>query len=171
MKDRLWIPVPAKAIPIRIAYEARDDLDILERSILRLLRVRLCTAADLAARLGFADLELSESVGPSATAAGGRRTMRAALRGLVDRALAVSPPHAPGYYGTSTDEGEIASSLVSGWAFYVPHTGDLLSTIVAAARLPEWSGNAECLRRETPAPETRVAHGRHSRHVAATSGS
>lgn len=117
---RLWLPLRATALPVRVVLDGGSDLDALEEALLGLLRLAPRDPGELARKL-----RLSESL------------VRSALARLCDRDLAVAPDAAAGLFACGVDvRSSLAAAARPGWAFYCAGVG-FLPAVVLAERLPE----------------------------------
>jgi len=135
MKTTFWVPIPAKAVPVQIAYEANDSLDLLERSVVRLLRLNAASASEIATSLGFSDLGGSSSDNALARRAG-EEMIDSAIRELTDKGVVAPTDEDPERFRALKSLEDRSSDLHEGWAVYVPHNDFLLPTIVEGRKLP-----------------------------------
>ena len=124
----IHIPIPARWHKVRFVLNAAEELDSLERALLRLAGLEPRTAEALAQRLG---LQASSDM------------VEAALESLVDRGLATHDPET-GRYSTVEEHDAAGSQLVAGWVAEAA-CGGLLPRI--------WTEQWPPRRYQGPAPE------------------
>lgn len=123
---RLWLPMPVRAVPVRVVLDAGTDLDALEETILHLLRIGPRDESTLAAKL-HVGLDLVLSV----------------LHHLIDRQLVIAPDEESQLYRAAGDvQLALAAHSQPAWAFLSPHTEAFLPMIILGERAMREDGHS-----------------------------
>lgn len=122
MARRAWLPLPVRAIPIRLVLDSTSEFDALEEAALALLRLGPRDVHELAAKLHLPSSFVSSALGA-----------------LADRGLVAAPDQEGALYRLSGDPRvHPAEKARPGFVFFSPATEGLLPVVVEGSRLPRF---------------------------------
>jgi len=121
MRRVLWIQVPTVAVPVQIAIDTEDRLDLLSETVLRLMEAGSQSVQDIVRKLA-----IPEDI------------VQSAVNLLIDERLCKVFEGSNGLFVASdaSADGAAGRSLMPAWVFVSPHTASLLPAVWLDRDLP-----------------------------------
>jgi hypothetical protein len=121
MRKVLWVSIPTVAVPVQIAIDAEDHLDLLSETVLRLMEAGAQSIQDVVRKLA-----IPEDI------------VQSAVNLLMDEQLCkVVEGSKELFVASNASDSHIAGrALAPGWVFVAPHTASLLPAVWLDRDLP-----------------------------------
>ena len=128
MRKVVWIPIPTVAVPVQIAIDAEDHLDLLSDTVLRLIEAGAQSIQDIVRKLA-----IPEDI------------VQSAVNLLIDEQLCkVVEGSSELFVASNASDAEVTGrALTPGWVFVAPHTASLLPAVWLDRDLPSQPQRSE----------------------------